>query len=149
VGIETKVNIHFHVALNVRDLERSIRFYTAVFDMPPDKVAPRYARFTLHDPPLVLGLNKSKKLKHGNRVEHLGLRLESSQALEVVRMRLAEAGLIRKEQTRTTCCHAVQDKVWVRDPDGNDWEFYELIQDLQPPTDREAAFHEESASCCE
>lgn len=128
------MNTHLHIALNVRNLERSVGFYRVVFDMSPDKVAPRYARFTLHDPPLVLGLNESRRLKAGNQVAHFGLRLTPSQALEAARVRLAEAGLIRKEQRRTTCCHAVQDKVWVRDPDGNDWEFYDLIEDLQPST---------------
>ncbi len=142
------MNIHFHVALNVRDLQRSIQFYTALFGLMPDKVAPAYARFTLRDPPLVLGLNQSRRVKDGTRVEHLGLRLASSHALEDVRMRLAEAGLIRKEQRRTLCCHAVQDKVWARDPDGNDWEFYELIQDLQPSAEN-SFLDGEIATCCE
>jgi catechol 2,3-dioxygenase-like lactoylglutathione lyase family enzyme len=149
MGIEIKVIIHFHVSLNVRNLERSIQFYRAVFDLPPDKVGPRYARFTLQDPPLVLGLSKSNKVKDGNRVEHLGFRMESAQALEGLRARLTAAGLVRREQHRTTCCHAVQDKVWVRDPDGNDWEFYELIEDLKPPTGKEAEYFEASASCCD
>ena len=149
MGIELKVITHFHVSLNVRDLERSIQFYTAVFAVPPDKVGPRYARFTLQDPPLVLGLSKSNRVKDGNRVEHLGFRMESTRALEVLRGRLAAAGLVRREQRRTTCCHAVQDKVWVRDPDGNDWEFYDLIEDLKPPTGIEAESYEASASCCD
>ncbi len=142
------MSIHFHVALNVRDLQRSIQFYTALFGVVPDKVAPGYARFTLHDPPVVLGLNQARRVKDGNRVEHLGLRLASSQALQDLRGRLAQAGLIRKEQRRTLCCYAVQDKVWARDPDGNDWEFYELIQDLQPSAENSLLDGEISA-CCE
>lgn len=141
---------YLHIALNVRDLERSVRFYNLLFDLPPDKVAPRYARFTLQDPPFVLGLNASKheRVTNGNRVEHLGLRLASSKALKAVRGRLAEAGLIRKQRRRMTCCYAVQDKIWARDPDGNEWEIYELIQDLQPPAEPESSSCQESPSCC-
>jgi len=29
------------------------------------------------------------------------------------------------------CCHANQDKFWVQDPDGVDWEVYHLNYDLE------------------
>lgn len=91
------MNNHLHIALNVKDLEHSIRFYRLVFGTPPDKVATPYTRFTLHESPLVLGLSESKRVKNGNQVAHFGLRLASSEALEAVRTLLdgAPAGSFR------------------------------------------------------
>ena len=124
---------YLHVALGVQDLERSRRFYESLFDVAADKVTGSFARFVLQDPALVLSLNAERKVKGGNRLQHLGVRFGSTESFEQARARLAAAGLIRKQQHRTKCCHAIQEKVWVRDPDGNDWEFYDLIEDLAVP----------------
>ncbi len=123
------MNNRLHIALNVRDLETSTAFYEAVFALAPDKVRDGYARFTLDDPPLVLALNAKDEVRDGNRVGHLGVRLGADGDLSVMRSRLAARDLIHKEQTRTKCCHSVQNKLWVVDPDGNYWEFYELVAD--------------------
>ena len=130
---EIPMHNHLHVALGVQDLERSRRFYESLFGLTADKITASFARFVLADPPLVLSLNAERKVKGGNRLQHFGVRFGSTRSFEQARERLAAAGLIRKEQHRTKCCHAIQEKVWVRDPDGNDWEFYDLIEDLAVP----------------
>ena len=120
-----------HIALGCADIERSTDFYARLFDLAPDKVADGFARFQVSNPPLVLSLNSQERVKKGGRVQHLGLRL-GPEEFQAARSRLLAAGLVRKEQSRTRCCHAIQDKVWARDPDGNDWEFYALLDDLEP-----------------
>jgi catechol 2,3-dioxygenase-like lactoylglutathione lyase family enzyme len=119
----------FHVALNVRDLARSVEFYRGALGLDPDKLHPGYARFLLDDPPVVLSLNEARAVKSGNRVAHLGIRLGSAAALARARERVVAAGHRVRDQHQTLCCHAVQDKFWVADPDGNEWEFYEVTDD--------------------
>ncbi len=119
----------FHVALNVLDLARSVGFYRAVLGLGPDKLHPGYARFLLDSPALVLSLNEVPEVRGGNRLAHLGLRLGSSAALAQARTRVVGAGLAVRDQLQTLCCHAVQDKFWVVDPDGNEWELYEVTDD--------------------
>ena len=125
-------------------------FYSALFDLIPDKIAQDYARFTIHDPPLVLSLNEAPNEpleQDGSRhVEHFGVRL-SSQQLHAAHQRLSAAQLIRKVQERTQCCYATQNKIWARDPDGNDWEFYELVEDFQPATNDDAS-RTRAGACC-
>ena len=124
---------HLHIALNVQDLDRSVAFYRAVFGIHPDKRKPRFARFTTRRPPLVLSLNERRKVKPGNALAHLGLRLGSPEDYIEAKRRLEDLGLVTREQERVHCCHAIENKVWVSDPDGNEWEFYELVDDLQGP----------------
>ncbi len=124
---------HLHIALGVRDVALSAAFYTSLFGVLPDKVTEGYVRLVIADPPLVLSLNPARRLKGGDRLQHFGLRFASATRFAEVRDRLRSAGLVRKEQHRTECCHAIQAKVWVRDPDGNDWEFYDLIEDVPLP----------------
>ena len=121
-----------HIALNVEDLHRSVSFYEALFGVAPDKVAQGYARFRTDDPALVLALNEQEKVRRGARLSHFGVKLSTQQQLEAAEARLRPAGLIRKTQRETKCCHAVQNKIWARDPEGNDWEFYVVVEDLQP-----------------
>ena len=114
-----------HISLNVRDLEESSRFYEILLGAPPAKRRPGYAKFEPAAPALNLALNQVAGSPSGeSRVSHLGLEVESRGAVREAAARLARAGLATREEEDVTCCYAVQDKVWVRDPDGNDWEVF-------------------------
>ena len=122
--------MHLHIGLYVRDLDRSIDFYRRFLGVEPAKRRPDYAKFELADPPLVLGMNPAPAGDE-SRVSHLGLRVASADELERVRARLEAAGLAPVAELGTTCCYARQDKLWVRDPDGNPWEVYVLLEDSE------------------
>ncbi len=120
------------LALNVTDIDESVEFYSKLFGTGPTKREPGYANFAIPDPPLKLVLMEV----HGRRGEgtvaalnHLGVEVDSTH--EVVRAieDLTRAGLDAELQERTTCCFAVQDKVWVKDPDGAPWEVYTVLAD--------------------
>jgi hypothetical protein len=61
-----------------------------------------------------------------------------------MRQKWADAGLVTRDEMQTSCCYAVQDKTWVRDPDGNEWEAFVVLEDNLP----EVANAGES-SCCQ
>jgi catechol 2,3-dioxygenase-like lactoylglutathione lyase family enzyme len=119
----------FHVALNVADLAHSVAFYRQVLGLEPDKLHRGYARFLVSEPPLVLSLSEGERVKPGTQVAHFGVRLGSSGALAAARERVGAGGHAVRDQKGTLCCHAVQDKFWVTDPDGNLWEFYQVLDD--------------------
>src|SRR6516162_4655230 len=83
--------VKFHVSLNVRDLPRSLAFYSALFGLAPAKAYADYAKFELNEPPLILSL-KPHWAGMGGQLNHLGLRLRTVEALAEVQKRLAEAG---------------------------------------------------------
>jgi len=124
----------FHLSLHVGDLERSVAFYRDLLHREPDKQHERFARFTTDAPALVLSLVERRKEAAATgpqRLSHLGFRLESREQLDAARERLAKAGHLLREEQESRCCYALQDKFWVTDPDGNAWEFYELLEDLE------------------
>jgi catechol 2,3-dioxygenase-like lactoylglutathione lyase family enzyme len=137
----------FHVALNVQDLARSVRFYREILGLEPDKQHPGYARFLLDAPGLVLSLNEAGRVQGGNRVAHFGIRLGSASALTRARERVTGAGHAVRDEAQTLCCHALQDKFWVLDPDGNEWEFYEVTDD-HPERAGPASVPESTKRCC-
>lgn len=124
-------NHTFHVSLNVADLRRSTEFYRALFGLDPAKIRPDYAKFELADPPLALALNPHPPEAGAQRLSHLGVRVASAAALEEVRSRVAASGMPMRDEGETVCCYARQRKFWVSDPDGNEWEFYELLADTE------------------
>jgi catechol 2,3-dioxygenase-like lactoylglutathione lyase family enzyme len=137
-----------HVALNVSDLESSRRFYEDLFGTAPDKVRADYIRFQVDDPPLALTLNVPRTLTKGTRLSHLGIRVAGTDQLRAAHDRLAAAGHKLKVEDGTTCCYALQDKFWVTDPDGNDWEYYQLLDDA--PEEGQARTKGEGANpCCD
>lgn len=134
-----------HVALNVKNLEESLKFYRALWGIEPSKVRIGYAKFDVAEPPVNLTLNENPtKLEHGSGgVNHLGVQVGNTETVLEMRDRLIERGLpIALEETNTACCYAVQDKVWVTDPNGYKWEVFVVLEDNLP---QEA---EPTASAC-
>lgn len=120
------------LALNVSDLEAAVDFYSRLFDSAPAKIRPGYANFAIVEPPLKLVLIEDPEAR-GAGVEgalnHLGVEVATPGEVADASARLARHGLATVDQRGTTCCYAVQDKVWVDDPDGAPWELYTVLAD--------------------
>ena len=114
-----------HIGLEVADLERSIAFYRVLFEDEPTKRRSGYAKFELREPPLNLSLNEGSGGSAGRPgSQHFGVQVKSTDAVRERASRLAGAGLSARVEEDSTCCYAVQDKVWAVDPDGNPWEVF-------------------------
>lgn len=122
-----------HLAINVKDAARSIEFYKKLFGIGPSKVRAGYAKFDVENPPLNFTLNEVP-FGEGGALSHLGIQVGSTDDVLAVRERWAEAGLLTRDEMGTSCCYAVQDKTWVRDPDGNEWEVFVVLEDNLPET---------------
>ena len=118
-----------HLSLNVTDVDRSTAWYEAFFGMSAHKRRPGYANFDVSEPPLKLALNENV-VAQGGPLNHLGILVPSTAEVDAARKRLEDAGLVTFSEENVTCCYALQDKIWVRDPDGNAWEVYALLDDL-------------------
>jgi catechol 2,3-dioxygenase-like lactoylglutathione lyase family enzyme len=119
------------LALRVSDLDAAIDFYGRLFNATPAKRRPGYANFAIAEPPLKLVL-----LEGGDgeptRLDHLGVEVDSTDEVGAATERLAAVGLATRTQDETTCCYAVQDKVWVTGPGGEPWEVYTVLADDRP-----------------
>jgi catechol 2,3-dioxygenase-like lactoylglutathione lyase family enzyme len=123
--------LKMHLAINVRSVERSIAFYRKMFAIDPGKVRTGYAKFDVQNPPLNFTLNESLFTDSG-ALSHMGIQLSSTADVLTMRQRWADAGLFTRDEMQTDCCFATQDKTWVRDPDGNEWEAFVVLQDNLP-----------------
>jgi len=119
------------LALRVSDLDASIEFYSRLFDTTPAKRRPGYANFAIAEPPLKLVLLEGQP-GQDTRMDHLGVEVESTDLVAAATNRLADAGLATRIEDNTTCCYAVQDKVWVNGPGSEPWEVYTVTGDARP-----------------
>ena len=138
---ETTNALKAHVAIHVRDGAKSIEFYRKLFGIEPCKVRTGYAKFDVANPPLNITLNEGAMEEHGG-LSHLGIQVASTDDVLAVRQQWQERGLVPRDEMKTECCFALQDKAWVRDPDGNEWEVFAVLEDNLP----EKAATEKS--CC-
>ena len=130
-----------HLAINVKDVERSIGFYKKMFGIEPSKVRTGYAKFDVQTPPLNFTLNQVP-FDGAGALSHLGVQVGSSEDVAAIKTYWEEQGLVAREELKTDCCYAVQDKAWVTDPDGNEWEVFTVLEDNLP----EAS--ERMVGCC-
>ena len=116
------------LALNVNDIDQAVDFYTRLLGTEPAKRRPGYANFAVDDPPLKLVL--LERPGHGGSLNHLGIEVPDTDAVDAAQTRLAQAGLVATDERDITCCYARQDKFWVDGaPDGERWEIYTVLED--------------------
>lgn len=143
-----------HVALNVADVEKSVAFYQAMFGIAPVKNKVGYAKFDIENPALNLTLNLAQTVQPHGALSHLGVQVGSTEEVQAAVHRFVEAGLSLFEEKNTDCCYALQDKVWVTDPDGNRWEVFVVkVSDTAPEknicsTNAKAAIQSETVQAC-
>jgi catechol 2,3-dioxygenase-like lactoylglutathione lyase family enzyme len=110
-----------HIGLRVADIEKSIAFYTRLFGQPPTLRRPDYAKWMLDDPYANVSLIE-RDGPHG--LHHVGIQLDDGAALDEFRGRMADGDVEMAHQDALTCGYQVQDKSWVIDPDGVNWEHF-------------------------
>ncbi len=119
------------LALNVSDIDTAVDFYAKLFKTEPAKRKPGYANFAITEPPLKLVLIENPDAD--GRLNHLGVEVGSTDEVSATQSRLAADGMATATEENVTCCYAVQDKVWVDDPDGAPWEVYTVLADSETP----------------
>ena len=111
-----------HVSLNVTNVDASVAFYEKAFGVTATKRRPGYAKFDLESPSLNLTMQEAPRT--GVNASHFGVQVASTEDVAQAWTRFKEAGLKTLTEDNTECCYAMQDKVWIEDPDGNAWEVF-------------------------
>ena len=139
-AVEFATPSRVHIALSVRDTERSATFYQHLFAQEPTKVRPHYAKFEVAEPPvnLTLHTDAAQQTRPGPST-HFGVQVKSSESVAQIAARLRTTGLNPRLEDAVSCCYAVQDKVWVTDPDGNAWRFLWSWMTMRRPTQKRGA----------
>ncbi|HEY9369128.1 ArsI/CadI family heavy metal resistance metalloenzyme [Streptomyces sp.] len=129
------------LALRVPDLAASVEFYTRLFGTEPAKLRDGYANFAIATPPLKLVLIEGGKGEN-TRLDHLGVEVDSTEAVHAATARLSGEGLATTEENDTRCCYALQDKVWVHGPGREPWEVYVV------KADADTLAKQQGSTCC-
>ena len=128
--MSAKVHLHMHVS----DLGKSRVFYEKFLGADPVKIKPGYVKFLPDWAPVNLALSAGGADGEGT-VNHVGVQVDAVDTVMTHLARVKAAGLPVREEMGVDCCHAHQDKFWVRDPDGVQWEVYHLNYDLEGEDD--------------
>ena len=133
-----------HVHMSVSNLEKSRAFYAKFLGVEPVKVKPGYVKFLPAFGPLNLALSEATPTTEGGHVNHMGIQVPSQEIVVREMARIKAAGIAVREEFSVDCCHANQDKFWVQDPDGVEWEVYVLNYDLEDEAETAAT----AGACC-
>ena len=142
-----------HIGLAATNIDKAISFYRALFGIEPSKVKPGYAKFEVPTPALNLSVNAVNKdsVPERDSVFHMGIEVATSEDVDTWKARVRENGLtVELEENDVTCCYAVQNKFWVRDPDGNRWEVFMVAADAETHSgDKDTKQGDAEPPCCE
>jgi catechol 2,3-dioxygenase-like lactoylglutathione lyase family enzyme len=164
-----------HISLNVKNVAESVDFYKKLFGLEPVKFIKGattthsivrdlegepsersrfgYAKFDVQNPPLNFVLNEVAYTE-GGTLSHLGIQVESTDDVLKTRERWIADGLTTVDEMQVDCCYALQDKTWARDPDGNEWEVFVVLENTEPAEascacgDKVAEAEISTAVCC-
>ena len=134
-----------HMGLAVSDVEKSLTFYRALLGVEPSKVKPGYAKLESDAPSINLTLNQTTEPSVFAMPGHFGVEVGSTELVAEANERMRAAGFATENEDGVTCCFAVQDKVWISDPDGHRWEVYVKLADAEIHSGPSKA----AAPCCD
>lgn len=147
-----------HISINTDRFNETVAFYKALFSTEPVKHYDNYAKFDLAQPGLNLAINGKPKVDRSaaedqRPLNHFGIELASSAQVRAAIERFYGLAFKVQVEQEVECCHGIQDKVWVKDPNGHLWEIFAvLVADTGPgagsccvPTNRKEA---EISPCC-
>ena len=140
----------FHVHVGVKDLESSIRFYSALFGAEPTVSKSDYAKWMVDDPRINFAI--SRRAEHVG-INHLGLQVDSDEELEALRSKAESAQLSASAQSGT-CCYSRSNKYWYTDPQGVGWETYNTLGQVEffggddDAASRAVTESDSQSSCC-
>ena len=150
----TSTPTRMHVAIATRSVHAAVPFYTELFGQEPTKLRADYAKFEVADPPVNFTLNQDPEARAPGAPRHFGIQVDSTQKVAAFKARLEAAGLTTRSEDGVTCCYAVQDKIWIRDPDGHDWEIFVVldpdapVHSLPDQADPRSAQASSGKKCC-
>ena len=121
--------MRLQLALNVKDLDAAVAFYSKMFGVSVNKRKPGYANFAVEQPLLKLVLFENPEADE--RLNHLGVEVFEAAEVTQATERLKSAGLAELVEDEATCCYATQNKVWAVEPDGARWEWYQVLEDSE------------------
>ncbi len=134
-----------HVHVGVRDLQKSIRFYSSLFAAQPVVSKPDYAKWMLDDPRVNFAIS-TRSSKTG--LDHLGIQAESDAELEEIGSRLAQADVAVTPQKGASCCYAKSDKYWTLDPQGIAWESFHSLDTVPVYGEDHVPEAAKPSACC-
>jgi hypothetical protein len=134
----------FHVHVHVKDLEKNIAFYSAMFDQQPARTEADYAKWMLSDPPVNFAISTRGDAPG---VDHLGIQVERPEELEALKASATRADMTLLDEGPTTCCYARSDKYWLTDPQGIAWEQFHTLDSIPVFSEAKPAAAEPSACC--
>ena len=135
-----------HISLNVSNVDASVAFYEKAFGVKAFKRRPGYAKFDLASP--LLNLSMVEAPRTGVNASHFGIQVASTEDVDEAKTRFEAASLKIAIEENTSCCYAVQDKVWIEDPDGNSWEVFVVKGDTDV-MQSEPRVAPKAAACCD
>ena len=115
----------FHVHVAVDDLAANIRFYSAVFGIPPTVEKLDYAKWMIEDPRINFAISSHGNGKAG--IDHLGLQVDTDEELRETRKQIGNAEIGALDHDNAVCCYANSDKYWITDPQGIAWETFHTL----------------------
>jgi extradiol dioxygenase family protein len=133
----------FHVHVHVEDLDKSIGFYSKLFDAEPTRVEGDYAKWMLEDPRINFAIS-TRGSKIG--IDHLGVQTDDADELAVLKARAEAADMALLDEGETTCCYARSEKHWITDPQGIAWEHFHTLGSI--PVFNQTSRTDAAAVCC-
>ena len=134
----------FHVHIAVDNLQDNIRFYSALFGSEPVISKSDYAKWMLDDAFINFAIS-ARGAKQG--LDHVGIQVDSDEALNEMNQRLIQAALPAAEQKNVQCCYATSNKYWTIDPQGIAWEAFHSLTTI-PTFGQDTSIPIKTESCC-